>query len=232
MKRAWAVVPLFIVLVLLFLPKLFLVPSVTRELEAELAAGLHTEALELEIKAPWGWELLLGRIPSLSLAARDASLEGVAVAQVAVEGEEILFQPWTLFRQRELVITRISKLTGSLTITEDALNEMFWREVDPSRRLWLEVLPEGLAVVGTVGLWNMDLSIRVLGDVLVESGSVLGFEVKEVAVQEASLPPQLLEVLAGSFGFTLDLGEFPLPVEVRAVELLDHEIKIQIGGQQ
>ena len=49
MKRAWAVVPLFIVLVLLFLPKLFLVPSVTRELEAELAAGLHTEALELEI---------------------------------------------------------------------------------------------------------------------------------------------------------------------------------------
>ena len=130
------------------------------------------------------------------------------------------------------MITRISKLTGSLTITEDALNEMFWREVDPSRRLRLEVLPEGLAVVGTVGLWNMDLSIRVLGDVLVESGSVLGFEVKEVAVQEASLPPQLLEVLAGSFGFTLDLGEFPLPVEVRAVELLDHEIKIQIGGQQ
>ena len=49
MKRAWAVVPLFIVLVLLFLPKLFLVPSVTR---AFFGAGLHTEVLSLKSRLP------------------------------------------------------------------------------------------------------------------------------------------------------------------------------------
>ena len=169
MKRPWAVVPLFIViLILLALPRVVLLPRLTAELKGELAAALETAELDLTVEAPWGWELLMGRIPSLALTARDAGLEGVDVSQLNLEAEEILFQPWTLFTQHELVLTSFSSITGSLLVSESALNEAFWREVDPSRRLWLEISPQGLAVLGTVGIWNMDVSVRVLGDVVVE----------------------------------------------------------------
>lgn len=123
-------------------------------------------------------------------------------------------------------------LRGWLRIDEADLNEVFWREVDPSRKLWLEVWPEGLVVLGTVTIWDMDLSINIVSDVLVESGSALRFAVKELAVQDAWLPDLLLDMLKDSFAFTVDLGEFPLPVEIQTVELLEHEIKIGIGGRQ
>ena len=233
MKRPWVVVPLFIViLILLALPRVVLLPRLTAELKGELAAALETAELDLTVEAPWGWELLMGRIPSLALTARDAGLEGVDVSQLNLEAEEILFQPWTLFTQHELVLTSLSSITGSLLVSESALNEAFWREVDPSRRLWLEISPQGLAVLGTVGIWNMDVSVRVLGDVVVENGSALRFVLMDLAVQDARVPELLLDMLRDSFDFTVDFGEFPLPVEMQVVELLEHKMEIRIGGRQ
>ena len=67
MKRPWAVVPLFIViLILLALPRVVLLPRLTAELKGELAAALEAAELDLTVEAPWGWELLMGRIPSLA----------------------------------------------------------------------------------------------------------------------------------------------------------------------
>lgn len=232
MKRLWIIVLLSLVFVgILSFPRLFLLSRVEEELQAELAAALGTEQLELALRAPWGWELVLGHIPGLSLAARNAVLEGVEAAAVHLKAEEILFQPWTLFSRGELVLSGISQLTGFLVITEQALNEVFWREVDPSRQLWLEVSPEGLALVGTVNIWNAEVSLRILSQVVVEGGA-LRFVVKDVAVQEARIPPLLLEAFGESYNFSLDVGELPLGVEMQGVELLDHEIKIRIGGQQ
>lgn len=233
MKRGWAFLALcLIILIILAVPRLFVVPRVARELEAELAAALGTDHIEITLHAPWGWELLLGRIPRLTLSAQDAVLEGMAAAQVEVQGEEILFQPWTLFQRGELVLTGYSGFAGSLVITENALNEVFWREVDPSRQLWLEVSPTGLAVRGKVGIWNTEVEISVVSDVLVKPPAELRFVVKEITLQEARIPPLLLEMVKDSYNFTVDLGEFPLPVEIQAVELLVHEIKIRVGGTQ
>jgi hypothetical protein len=232
MKRIWTLVPvLAVIIVLLAIPRLVLLPKVVNGLESALADALHTEEVNLSITAPWGWELLLGRIPSLSFSARRAQVEGVEISRVEVQGEELLFEPWLLFRQGELSLTRVSELTGSLVITEDALNEFFWREVDPSRLLMLEVWPHGLAVAGTVNIWNMDVSVRILGDLVVHDGSTLRFVVKDLAVQDTRIPPLLLEILKESYVFAVELGEFPLPLELRAVEHLEHEIRISIGGQ-
>src|SRR5690606_36376064 len=110
-----------------------------------------------------------------------------------------------------LVLTGYSGFAGSLVITENALNEVFWREVDPSRQLWLEVSPTGLAVRGKVGIWNTEVEISVVSDVLVKPPAELRFVVKEITLQEARIPPLLLEMVKDSYYFTVDLGEFPLP---------------------
>lgn len=233
MRRVWAAaLVLFIVLILALAPRLFLVPRLSAEMAGQLAAALNTDEVDLEIGAPLGWELLLGRIPHFEVTAADARLGGLGISRVELEGDGLLFQPWTLFKERDLLPMDFGALRGWLRIDEADLNEVFWREVDPSRKLWLEVWPEGLVVLGTVTIWDMDLSINIVSDVLVESGSALRFAVKELAVQDAWLPDLLLDMLKDSFAFTVDLGEFPLPVEIQTVELLEHEIKIGIGGRQ
>lgn len=233
MKRAWLSVCLFLVLVaVLALPRLVVVPKVARGLEEELAVSLRSEELTVAIQSPLGWELLLGRIPGFSLSAKNAVLAGVTVARVEVEGQELLFEPWTLFRHHELILSRVGTLNGTFVVTEDALNEVLWQEVDPSRRLWLEVSPAGLWVAGTVNIWNMELSVRILGDVVVENGTALRYVAKDLTVQEARVPSILLELLKDTFNFAVDFGPLPLPVQMEAVEYLEHEIKIRIGGRQ
>ena len=97
MKRIWTLVPvLAVIIVLLAIPRLVLLPKVVNGLESALADALHTEEVNLSITAPWGWELLLGRIPSLSFSAWRAQVEGVEISRVEVQGEELLFEPWLL----------------------------------------------------------------------------------------------------------------------------------------
>ena len=82
MRRVWAAaLVLFIVLILALAPRLFLVPRLSAEMAGQLAAALNTDEVDLEIGAPLGWELLLGRIPHFEVTAADARLGGLGISE-------------------------------------------------------------------------------------------------------------------------------------------------------
>lgn len=230
MKGKWLIPALLVIILFFSIPRLVLLPRVEQEFEAELQSRLQTEQAQVDIIAPLGWELVMGRIPRLEISISDATIKGLDIERAEFQGEDLLFVPATLWRERELVLTDASNLTGEMVISQGALNKLFWEEVDPERHLSMVVTREGLGLQGTVAVWNLEWTITLLGELEVVDGSALRFVVKNLEVEETRLPAIVLDVLSDNYSFVMDLGVFPYPVEITAVETLEEEILVKIGG--
>lgn len=231
MRRRWLVISIIVLVFAFFsIPRLILIPRLSQEFKRDLQQSLHTEDVEVSIRAPLGWELVSGRIPGISITVKDGILEGLEVAWAEFHGTDLRFEADTLWRERELRFIDLSDLDGELFIAEAALNDLFWREVDPDRHLKVAVSPEGLGLQGTVALWNMEWAITLLGELEVVEGSALRFVIKNIEVQETRIPSVLLEVLSSNYNFLIELGGFPYPVEITGIHLLEQEIMVTVGG--
>ena len=221
---------LVMILLLLSMPRLVLVPLVVQELEDEVGQFLQAQQVQVQLEAPWGWDLVFGRLPRLDIVANDARMDALRVFQVTIHGEQIRFDPRSLWQDKELVYTEASSLWGEMILTEEDLNAYFWQEVDQDRLLRLRVAPGEIGLGGQISLWNMEWTITLLGDLEVHQGSSLRFVLKNLEVQETRIPSVLLEVLSEHYDFVMDFGVFPYPVELREVHLQEEQILVTFGG--
>ncbi|HHT89473.1 MAG TPA: DUF2993 domain-containing protein [Firmicutes bacterium] len=221
---------LVMILLLLSMPRLVLVPLVVQELEDEVGQFLQAQQVQVQLEAPWGWELVFGRLPRLDIVANDARMDALRVFQVTIHGEQIRFDPRSLWQDKELVYTEASSLWGEMILTEEDLNAYFWQEVDQDRLLRLRVAPGEIGLGGQISFWNMEWTITLLGDLEVHQGSSLRFVLKNLEVQETRIPSVLLEVLSEHYDFVVDFGVFPYPVELREVHLQEEQILVTFGG--
>ena len=179
MKRyRLALAGIAIILVILAIPRVLLVPRLAHELESEIGESLNASDVHVSIRAPLGWELLFGRVNGVDLTARDAVMDGLHISRMEFHGEQIRFDPRSLWREQEVVYTEASNVRGELLITEDALNELLWEEVDPDRFLRLQVSSEGVDLGGTISVWNMEWTITLRGDLEVHHGTALRYVLK------------------------------------------------------
>lgn len=233
MKRYWLAISIVtLILGMATIPRVFLVPRLIQGLEDELSESLYAKQVQISVQAPLGWELLLGRIPGLDIVAAGAVVDGLGVARVEVHGDQVRFDTQALWQDQEFVFVEAANLWGEITVTEGALNELFWKEVDPERSLSLRVSPQGIGVEGKISVWNMEFTITLRGDLEVLHGSALRFVLKNLEVQETRIPPILLELLSEEFNFAIDFGAFPYPVELTEVQLAEQQIKVLFGGLQ
>ena len=221
---------LVMILLLLSMPRLVLVPLVVQELEDEVGQFLQAQQVQVQLEAPWGWDLVFGRLPRLDIVANDARMDALRVFQVTIHGEQIRFDPRSLWQDKELVYTEASSLWGEMILTEEDLNAYFWQEVDQDCLLRLRVAPGEIGLGGQISLWNMEWTITLLGDLEVHQGSSLRFVLKNLEVQETRIPSVLLEVLSEHYDFVMDFGVFPYPVELREVHLQEEQILVTFGG--
>ena len=72
-----------------------------------------------------------------------------------------------------------------------------------------------------LGRGRYDVGVRVEGDFEVRDGTRIDFVPRQVAVDDAVVPPFILETLARSEAFRVgvDLDALPLPLEVQRVQL-------------
>ena len=221
---------LVIILVILAIPRVLLIPRLSHELEGQLAQSLNTNDVQVRIRAPFGWEVLFGRLPGLDLVAHDAVIDGLRISRVEIHGEHISFDPRSLWQEQEVVYTEASNLQGEIVVTEDALNELWWEEVDLDRFLTLQVSPQGIDLRGTMSFWNMEWTLAVRGDLEVHHGTALRYVLKNFEVQETRIPSILLEILSENYEFVIDFGVFPYPVEIKNVLPQEQQILVTFGG--
>ncbi|HHU62539.1 MAG TPA: hypothetical protein GXZ55_11390 [Natronincola sp.] len=106
MKRNWLVVVLaLLVLGIVAIPRLVIVPRVIQVIEAELNKEFDLANVKIQMKAPLGWELLLGRIPQLMVEVENIEIDGLIVAQTIINGKNILFDTHSLRQRNEYVFS-------------------------------------------------------------------------------------------------------------------------------
>ncbi|HKM43657.1 MAG TPA: DUF2993 domain-containing protein [Limnochordia bacterium] len=231
MKRyRLAIAVIAILLVIFGLPRFFLLPRITSQLQREIEGSLQAREVQVQVKAPWGWELFFGRLPGLEFTAWDAVIDDLQVSKVELHGEQIRFDPRLLWQEQELVYTDAENVQGEIVVTESALNELLWEAVDPDRFLSLKVVPEGINLEGTINIWNMEWTVTVTGDLQVHDGTALRYVLKDLALLDTRFPAVLLDVLSDHYEFVIDFGVFPYPVELEDVFLAEQQILITFGG--
>lgn len=233
MKRRWvAVVVLSLVLVFALIPKLVVLPSVARQIRAELQQEFETTQVEVRLSAPWGWELFFGYLPGLEINMREVMAENLVLSQVDIQGEGIKFEPRTLWQEWSLDYQSAENLEGLVTVNEGDLNTFFWQEVDPNRNLQLEIHPSGMSVIGKLALWNTELDFTLHGLVEIWQQSNLRFVPQNLEVQATRVPPFLLEVFNENYDFILALSVFPYPITISEVLMEEGQMLIKIGVLQ
>lgn len=231
-RRPLLLLMLVIMAGILSMPRLFLVPKATSSLEKQLAASFRSSQVQVDLGVPWGWELLFGYVPSFKMEIENGIIDGLEVSKVEIQGENVSFDPLAIWRGQEFIYREADKLWGEISVTEEALNSLFWREIDLGQNLALQVSPEGIAIDGIVSMWGLEMAFTLSGVLEVWQGSTLRFVPKDFEVQDTRIPSFLLEVLNQNYDFVLNFDVFPYPTEITDVRLLEDQIKIRVGGVQ
>lgn len=230
LKRNWLLLIIFLlVLGLLIIPRLVIVPQVTQIIQNELKQELDAEQLQVKIKAFWGWELLMGRIPELEIQVENARVDGLNVTKAVVYGKNLLFDVSSSRQKGEYVHKSADFLNAELIIKEDDLNEFFWHEVDPDGFLTIAINPDRLSLSGKIPIFgNMRVEVSLHGHLEIIHDSYLRFVPEHLEVHDTKVPPVLLDILNESYEFALDLEIFPYPLKISRIDLLEQEIKIKM----
>ncbi len=230
MRRRWLLVAAFcLLLAVLVAPKLFVVPRVSHRLCEQLEVYFGAEQVEVQLRAPWGWELLFGHIPALDVVLVNAEVDQLRIARAQFSGLDIRFEPGPLWLQRDFVYADASQLRGTLTVTEAALNEVYWREVDPERNMHITIGKDNLTLTGAVSLLGAQLSVEVHGVLEVWERTGLRLLLQNLEVEKTRVPGILLEVLNQNYDLIIDLSVLPEPAAISAVDLQQGKMLIDIG---
>lgn len=230
MKRLWIIALVALVLAAsLLIPRFYLLPQLTQGIQGELAGVFQTQEVQVELTAPWGWEPLFGRVPHLKITMEGANLGGLRASAVEIQGKDVRFDQKTLWQNRDFVYKSSSFLEAQINIAEKDLNELFWKEVDPDQNLNLEINPQGISLGGILAFWNMEWEVRLHGLLEVVQGTTLRFVPQNLEVHETRVPPFLLEVFNENYDFVVELGMFPYPLEITAIQFSNEQIMLKMG---
>lgn len=233
MLKRWLIPIASLVLVgLLLVPKVFLMPQLEASLQRELVAAFQTDKVQVQLEAPWGIEPLLGRIPHLLVVAENSDFEGIKVALVEIQGDDVRLDRPALWSKKEFVYEGATFLEANITILEGDLNNYFWGHVDPERNLRIEVTQEGIGLKGVLAFWGMEWDIRLQGLLEVVQGTSVRFVPQNIEFQETRVPPFLLEVFSDTYDFTIELAELPYPLEITAIQFANQQIMFKMGVVQ
>lgn len=230
MKRNWLVVVLaLLVLGIVAIPRLVIVPRVIQVIEAELNKEFDLANVKIQMKAPLGWELLLGRIPQLMVEVENIEIDGLIVAHTIINGKNIFFDIRSLRQRNEYVFKGADFLVAHLTVKESDLNNFFWHEIDPNEFLQIRIATDDISLEGKIPIFGgLQVGVSVHGYLDIIDGSYLRFVPKDIEVRDTKLPSSLLEVVKDNYDLKLDLGLLSYPLKISQIILLEREMQIKM----
>jgi hypothetical protein len=210
---------LIVLVVSALLPRLVLVPRVSSELEQFIADEFHAQKVAVDLPGGGGWSLLVGLIPAISIELEDGTVNGFPVTEAVLFAEGVRFHPWTLFREREFSYGGSDLLRISARVSAESLSEYFRQHVPQIPDLVVEVDHSQLQFSGTIDLlgvpWHLALGVAVE----TADQTVLRFVPVALRLEQAAVPPALVDLLQEYFRLEVDLDQFPFPIRIAAAEV-------------
>src|SRR5690606_17372153 len=125
------------------------------------------------------------------------------------------------FRTGRLRVLDARQLQARVDISQGSINRYLRSQPVVGGAFEARVDQGRLRIEGSLQLMGTAVGVRVEGDFEVRDGTRIDFVPRQVAVDDAVVPPFILETLARSEAFRVgvDLDALPLPLEVQRVQL-------------
>lgn len=229
-----------IILVIVTLAVVFLVatqvllpPFFAARVEETLRAQFpDARVLEVQLGGFPAYRLLLGFIGGIRVDGQELTFEGVPVDRLLVQGRDVRIDLGHLMRTGQLRVLDARELQARVDISEGSVNRYLQAQRLPGGTFEAHVdegllrIEAGLQLVGT------HVNVRIEGDFEVRDGTRIDFIPRHVSVDDAVVPPFLLESLVRSEAIRVgvDLDILPLPLRVQRVRLDPGWIAIDAEG--
>lgn len=226
MSRRWraALIALLIALVAAAgAAQLYLPPLVGARLEGALAQALQVDSgVDARLSATPAVRLLWGYVDRVDITAEGAHLDGLRVDQVRIEGNRVRIDPSELRRTGRLVVLDADRLDVSFEVAEADLDQ-FVKGYARGMPADLEAaLGDGsIRLHGELALFGRTFPMTVEGSLEVVNATRIDFVPSRIVVDTMQVPRFVLEgaMQVDELRVGLDVGRFPVPLEVSAVVL-------------
>ncbi len=228
----WAVVAIVIALaVLLVAGELFLPMIVARGLEVGLSRTLgQGAALQASLQVRPALRLLLGRVDKLTVESQQVKTATLTIDSIAVTVEDIGINLRGLLSKSGLEVTRNARIGTVIRISEANLRRYVLDNVEGFTDPAVKVFADKVAVVGYIRFANRPFLVSVEGRFVAGSGSRVDFVVDKMSMDTEPVPPRLTAAVISALGgpeLFIDLGRFPVPLELREVKMREGWLVIE-----
>ncbi len=199
--------------------------------ENRLVEGLRrsfgdVKIIRAEVSAYPAYQMLSGKIDSVNLDLRRVAFGDLVVDAVLLDGRNIKLDMGRLVAGEGVRVTDADLLRGTFVIAEDDLNEYFWKRFNQSR-FFRVALDRGRAVLtGNMNVLGRDLAVRVAGEFRVGGGTTVAFVPREVKVENTTVPPLFLDLIAKEWAVSLELDQEAIPMIVEDLLVEDGQLFI------
>lgn len=228
----WAVVAIVIALaVLLVAGELFLPMIVARGIEVGLSRTLgQGPTLQASLQVRPALRLLLGHVDKLTVESQQVKTATLTIDSIAVTVENIGVNLRGLLTRSGLDITRNAKVGAVISISEANLRRYVLDNIEGFSDPAVKIFADRVAVVGYIRFANRPFLVSVEGRFVPGSGSRVDFVVDKLSMDTEPVPPRLTAAVISALGgpeLFIDLGRFPVPLELREVRLREGWLVIE-----
>jgi hypothetical protein len=228
-KRRFLLAAVILVLMAAVLsPRAILLPTVEQELQKYVQKEFNAEDVQIALERRGSWSLVLGRVPAVAITIENASVSGLPIDRARLEAVDLRFHPWALFREKEFWYAGSEFLQVSARVTEQGLNEYFKKHVSQVQDLQVDAQGGKLQVRGTLSFLGVPWELGLEGRLEVAGPTTVRVVPTGLMVENAAAPPALVEMLYQFFNFTIDLDQFPFPMEITSIAVDDGGIELVI----
>lgn len=164
------------------------------------------------------FRLFSGVVDTLDVELTMPRIGDTQLLVLTVEGKNVQFDLDQL-QQGALSVRSAQHLDMSAHMSEGELNNIVTALLPDINDVRVELKPGTVTLEGNVPFLGQEVDVSVQGEVVIVDRTALRFIPTNIAVEQRSLPPALVELLQHMVQWTFDVTHFPFPVQLDAVHV-------------
>ena len=180
---------------------------------------MEPDYLKVDIQSWPAVMSLMGRFHRIHIEARDFAVDGLPVSVFLVQGRQVRLDPGALYHNGQVVLENAADLRLTVLLSEEGINQYFWRQVDPEKRLRISLTPEGAVLEGAIVFFGQQIDLAVQGIFEIRDQTRIVFMPEALTVHDIVVPQVILKGLVEDKVLLMDLAGLPVPLVIDEMRL-------------
>lgn len=217
-RRGYLWYLILLVLIIILGLELYLPRMAERRIGEIFRAGTdRIERLDIQVSSFPALEILLGRLDRVAVESRGLEFKGLYLDAFAVKYRNIKLKEG-FFEGENIAL--------DILITEEALNNYLrvnYPELDSFK---IELIPDQVYLSGVLKFFEARLKLQLAGELVITEGNKISFIPQNFLFEDISISAGLIRDFMKDKGFSFDLDELDVPLNIDEIKIGRGELRI------